>query len=115
MADNRAEKFDKDDSARRLSCGTGWRSVMGKLACQRPDQSLWVKGFTVRRNFKGDDAYTSEWFLILRAQVGANDYVKFRRFNNLMSLPFVLLDCLRKESDWREDRFGVSGANLDSL
>lgn len=112
MANDVGAQMDSAELSRLVRIARDLAAVEKKILAVRPDSQIVIKSFSVRHKLARDGDYDSRWFVVMRARYGTRDLVKFRRLGTLANLPTVLLDMLRTESDWRDDRFG-SDANLE--
>lgn len=101
------DKAKRDDYSpeRILSVGNMWLACDRRFTPYSSAAGRVFKGFSVRGNYNGDDAYTSRYQVVLRVQINGDDFVKIRRFNSLLGLPFVLHDMWASDVGWREDRY----------
>lgn len=106
------QERDAREQARMARIAQAWISFGAKVESANPQASRWFKSFSVRYAYRGDQPYGARYFVVLRAQNGADDLVKFRQLNDLQNLPHVLLDMWRSDVGWREDKWGTQG-NLE--
>ena len=109
MGSRKATESDAKTLGRFLSIGQRWRGIARRLDAQQPDREITVKSFSVRIKLARESEWDSRYFVVLRGAQGARDIVKFRRLGNLENLGHVLEEMIRKEADWRDDRYGSDG------
>ena len=106
MGSRKADQSDAATLGRFLSIGQRWRGIARKLDAQNPTCQVIVKSFSVRVKLARDSEWDSRYFVVLRGAYGTRDVVKFRRLGNLENLGHVLEEMMRRETDWRDDRYG---------
>lgn len=95
-----------------LRIGEAWMHINRKIESQNPTSQILIKSITVRCELGSESQFATRYFIIVRASQGATDLVKFRRLASLENVGHVVLDMLRRESDWRQDKFGSDGNSL---
>lgn len=111
MANRKASERDAGELGRVLAIGQKWISVSRRLESQDPTSQVTIKSFSLRVSLASDSEWGTRYFIVLRAKFGNRDLVKFRRLGKVENLGHVLEEMMRKESDWRDDKFG-SDSNL---
>lgn len=97
---------DSKDYSRRVAIGDTWRFIRRKFENNNPATEVYVTGFSLKRNYDGDNPYKDDYLCILHGVLHGDRLVKFRQFHNLENLGYILSDMLRHEADWRRDKYG---------
>jgi hypothetical protein len=107
MEKRKANHKDATDLGRFLAIGQRWRGIARRIDSQNPTCQITIKSFSVRCKLGRETEYDSRYFVVLRASYGTKDIVKFRRLGNLENLGHVLEEMIRRETDWRDDKYGT--------
>ena len=106
MGSRKADQSDAAQLGRFLGIGQRWRGIARKLDSQDPTHQIIIKSFSVRCKLGRESEWDSRYFVVLRATYGTRDLVKFRRLGNVENLGHVLEEMMRRETDWRDDKYG---------
>ena len=106
MGSRKASESDAGTIGRFLSIGQRWRGIARKLDSQNPTNQVTIKSFSVRCKLARQGEWDTRYFVVVRAAYGTRDLVKFRRLGNVENLGHVLEEMMRRETDWKDDKYG---------
>ena len=105
VGNNSASKRESGDASRRIAIGDSWRGLDRFFQDKNPSGNIFIKGFSVSWVRDLDNPYKRNYMLTLRAVDGQRRFVKFRRFESLERLGYVIQELLSDGEPWRDDKF----------